>query len=96
MSGQIQRINTCGNCAFVHSEGLDLFCRFAPPSGHPIAVVKQNEAGEVVGANVVTCVSVWPTVKPDQWCGHHKKQLIEHAHDLPARGPQMQIFGGGR
>jgi hypothetical protein len=91
MSGQIQRPNTCGNCVYVHEESNELFCRFNPPETHPLIVATTGDDGKITGAQVPLRLSVWPNVQAGQWCGQHKKQLIQHAREVPK---QLQTFGG--
>jgi hypothetical protein len=68
------------------TDGRELLCRFNPPTGHPIiSVVGEPPAPQFLGT-----ISVWPQVQADHWCGHHKREVIQQAHEIPK---QLQTFG---
>jgi hypothetical protein len=92
MSGSIQRINTCANCVYAHITGPEqILCRRNPPAAHAVVDVPRDEKGRPVAMVVVGSVAVWPQVQPNEWCGHHSRQLIEQVRDVPKR---LQTFGG--
>lgn len=88
MSGQIERINTCGNCIFSHREqqqGPMLECRESPPAPHPVVHVVAED-GKAVGLQILDVVSAWPRVAPTQFCGKHKTNAIVRARHDPLLG----------
>jgi hypothetical protein len=95
MSGSIRRINTCENCAYMEvaqdpGEPPKMLCRRNPPVAHPLVAFVADKEG-APSPRLLGTIAVWPEVRPEQWCGHHSTNRIEHAREIPK---QMQTFGG--
>lgn len=66
----------CGNCAYgkkyTDNERELVFCLRYPPVPLPTATVRDPTTGVVIG---VSSWAVFPSMKPEGWCGEHRRRL---------------------
>lgn len=103
MSASIERINNCGNCAYMDlmvgpQQQKQMVCRYQPPVGHPVVAivpgaVPPGASEPLLEPRFLGTITVWPEVAPNLWCGRHSISRIEQVRDIPK---QMQTFGGMR
>ena len=81
-SGVFESLHTCASCPYSVDMDIDplnigaptrLYCRARPPVGQMVSPGPGNEVG---------LVSLWPTVKPSDWCGLHPELLSAVADDM--------------
>lgn len=65
----MSRENTCFNCVYRE----DTACRRWPPVGQAIPVPRQAIQGMVMD---LQNISVWPAVRPEDWCGEHQAVVL--------------------
>ena len=63
MSESVAKVS-CETCKYSFTLGTGLHCRRNPPTG---AVLVKNDADGK--PKIDGCVSIWPVVGIDQWCG---------------------------
>jgi hypothetical protein len=66
MPAPLIRPNTCSTCALKERERDLIYCRAHPPMPYPIIIPLPNGQIKMGGD-----VALFPTVKPDWWCGEH-------------------------